>query len=185
MWMPNDIFGNIFTMCTLDIDDLQLFQSKFIAHIKARLDQLLKHANENSVFTWKRIFWVFLPTALFCLCSDLFTLLWKEIAASSCQPLSLEMSDVLILPAKKHQHENQRNIMWKTLCSKDIYLFKCTFWLFTHNILIDILLAFCLAVVCLLSHTWKMHSSAKCKNSKWLDYPNVCKGWLRQASVHI
>lgn len=101
------------------------------------------YANENSVFTWKGTFWVFLPTPLFCLSSDLFTIWWEEIAASSCQPLSLEMSDVLILPTKKHKYENQRNIMWKTLCSKGIYLFKCTFWLFTLNILIVILLAFC------------------------------------------
>lgn len=50
MWMPNDIFGNIFTMCTLDIDDLQLFHSKFIAHIKVRLDQLLKHMQMRILF---------------------------------------------------------------------------------------------------------------------------------------
>ena len=69
------------------------------------------YANENSIFTWKGTFWVFLPTPLFCLFCDLFTVWWEEIAASSCQPRSLEMSDVLILPTKKHQSQAKKKLM--------------------------------------------------------------------------
>lgn len=152
----------------------------------ARLDQLPKHMQMRILFLpEKEHSEYFLPTPLFCLCSDLFTPWWEEIVASSCQPLSLEMSDLLILPAKKHQYENQRNIMnimFKRYLSLQMY-FLIIYPQYSNSPSLGFL--FSCFVSLLLSDTWKMHSSAKCKNSNWLDYPNVCKPLLRQAWVHI